>query len=980
MATETTSGIPMETSKHLILARRRIWIAVMSIITVALAVSLLELVYTPVSLYRGWATYTSENSGLAGDTVNALTIDRQSRVWVGTYSGVSVFTSDSTWTTYTGKNSGLSNDDVEALAVDGEGQIWVGTYYGGLSLFDPAKGSWTTYTSENSKLSFDFVDSLAVDNQGQMWIGTNCSGSCGALDVVSPGGRWEEYSEVNSYLANYQVNALTVDKQGRIWAGTMSGLNMIATDGTWTTYAVYNSGLANDYVYALAVDGDGRVWVGTSGGGLSVFDPNKGSWKTYTHANSGLAYDDVSALVIDQEGQVWVGTDYGLSVFAQDGMWITYTPGNSTLLGGINALGIDDQGRVWAGGNGLSVFDGHTALPAKVLKQKITVKMAINWNAVTLLGLLLILPAALITKRFAPWAIWFVVTTVGCTVLWVSDLIFADLIVNNYDYQFIIGGFGYVLLTIVGGSLLGLVQWLVLRRWIKRAGWWIAASIATWLLCGFSLFIPRDSGIIAHLVIGAIIGGLAGLPQWLVLNFSTRKAAWWILATAIGWALFTTIGLALVNVLDIAVIAAGAAIASSMTGIALVWLFAQETKEADISPGGVHTPEEAAQILESNPIPDQPNQAHLRRGPRWAAWALVWTVLFALPWLYAGWILFGSVGIPETKIPLNQPVSDFRDKSPTWSPDGRQIAFVSDRESIMRDEVYNMNADGSELTKLTIFGDYLTRAIWSPDGRKIAFFNRKDFYVLDIEQALQDTNVSGITRFAPKIDPCEVAWSPDSQHIVNASCHYPEGEIIVVNPDGSRFTNISNTAGVPGGGPTWSPDGQMIAFWSGRDGNKEIYIMKPDGSGVTNLTHNAADDYNPAWSPDGRQIAFVSSRNDKNEIYVMNADGSEARKLTETSGLGPGPNNAVLAWSPDGQLIAFVIGKIDSPSSQVLELYVTQVNSSMVKKLVDIKPPFYEHETNLAWSSDSRKIAFASDNRIYVIDADGNNLRKLSQP
>jgi len=75
--------------------------------------------------------------------------------------------------------------------------------------------------------------------------------------------------------------------------------------------------------------------------------------------------------------------------------------------------------------------------------------------------------------------------------------------------------------------------------------------------------------------------------------------------------------------------------------------------------------------------------------------------------------------------------------------------------------------------------------------------------------------------------------------------------------------------------PSWSPDGKKIAFDSYRDGNGEIYVMNADGSGQINLTNNPADDGITSWSPDGKMIAFVSGRDGNDEIYVLNINAQE---------------------------------------------------------------------------------------------------------
>ena len=94
-------------------------------------------------------------------------------------------------------------------------------------------------------------------------------------------------------------------------------------------------------------------------------------------------------------------------------------------------------------------------------------------------------------------------------------------------------------------------------------------------------------------------------------------------------------------------------------------------------------------------------------------------------------------------------------------------------------------------------------------------------------------------------------------------------------------------------GASWSPDGKKIAFHSDRDGNGEIYVMNADGSEQRNLTKNAANDSSPSWSPDGKKTAFESMKDENYEIHIMNADGSEQKNLTNSPA-----SDRQLSWSP----------------------------------------------------------------------------------
>ena len=219
------------------------------------------------------------------------------------------------------------------------------------------------------------------------------------------------------------------------------------------------------------------------------------------------------------------------------------------------------------------------------------------------------------------------------------------------------------------------------------------------------------------------------------------------------------------------------------------------------------------------------------------------------------------------------------DDNPTWSPDGRRIAFLRVTGSYRHHgyHLYAVNADGSGLRNLgriaatAYFSGHL---VWSPDGRTIY-----------VGRYLISTDGSG-ARKLPYI-PWTAVWSPNGRQIAFVG-NRPRGgpcpckdnsDIYVMNADGSGTRRLTHHAGY-NAEPAWSPDGRKIAFRSTRDGNREIYVMNADGSKQRNLTRNPAKDVRPSWSPDGRRIAFVSDRDGRLEAHVMNADGSGQRSLT----------------------------------------------------------------------------------------------------
>jgi Tol biopolymer transport system component len=228
------------------------------------------------------------------------------------------------------------------------------------------------------------------------------------------------------------------------------------------------------------------------------------------------------------------------------------------------------------------------------------------------------------------------------------------------------------------------------------------------------------------------------------------------------------------------------------------------------------------------------------------------------------------------------------------APHGR-IAFGSDRDG--DGEIYAMNADGTNLTKLTNNEVWDGQPAWSPDGSKIAFGSERDgndeIYVMNAD----GTNVIRLTN-DPEWD-FGAAWSPDGAKIAFDSIRDGDYDIYVVNADGSGLTNLTMDS-ANNWGAAWSPDGAKIAFGSDRDGAAEVYVMNADGSEQTRLTNNPAWERGPEWSPDGSKIVFHSERDGNMEIYVMNADGTAQTRLTDSPGYDGWPS-----WSPDGSHIAF---------------------------------------------------------------------------
>ena len=246
------------------------------------------------------------------------------------------------------------------------------------------------------------------------------------------------------------------------------------------------------------------------------------------------------------------------------------------------------------------------------------------------------------------------------------------------------------------------------------------------------------------------------------------------------------------------------------------------------------------------------------------------------------------------------------DDSPAWSPDGTKIAFFSRRDGFDK-ELYVMNADGTHQTRLTFgargvffYPSFLPNVTWSPDGAKLAFGGFVGIVGNRVQISVINADGSNLTRLTdhPSYN-FEPAWSPDGTKIAFASDReggYPNFKIYVMRADGSNPTKLTNLG--LDTNPAWSPDGAKIAFT--RFGGTiadiflggEIFVMNADGSNQTSLTNGVG--ITPAWSPDGAKLAFsksvVFSEGDEGGLFVMNADGSNQMRLIRS------PQNGGPTW------------------------------------------------------------------------------------
>jgi len=207
---------------------------------------------------------------------------------------------------------------------------------------------------------------------------------------------------------------------------------------------------------------------------------------------------------------------------------------------------------------------------------------------------------------------------------------------------------------------------------------------------------------------------------------------------------------------------------------------------------------------------------------------------------------------------------------PAWSPDDKQIVFASNRDEGGSANLYVVDADGSNLRRLTRHTGFDYTPDWSPDGERIAFMSTRDgspdVYVMDSG----GSNVTRLTEGEENL--CCPDWSPDGVRIA----FHAAGHIQVMNADGGNRLSLGR-----GGLPRWSPDGERIAFVRAF----QVHVMQADGSDVRKVTDVQGRAVYPVWSPDGNGIAFTFLPEGEDfaaaEVCVVNLDGTGIECLTD---------------------------------------------------------------------------------------------------
>src|SRR5580658_5878096 len=332
--------------------------------------------------------------------------------------------------------------------------------------------------------------------------------------------------------------------------------------------------------------------------------------------------------------------------------------------------------------------------------------------------------------------------------------------------------------------------------------------------------------------------------------------------------------------------------------------------------------------------------------------------------------------------------------SPEISPDGKRVVYEVSRtnweDNAFERDLWIADAATGDGHQLTASKKSSTNASWSPDGKWIAFLSdrpgqisaspegKKQIYVIaaDGGEARQLTKVeTGVNIFAWSPDSKKMAFSsddPEPKAMKDRKEKYGEYEVVHADYTMAHLWTMEipmdDTASIPApkrltegrtftvGEFAWSPDGTRIAFSAQRDPDlistetADIYVVEVGDGKVKKIVNTPGPDRNPQWSPDGKQIAYETSAGSKYFFYtnmkiaVVDAGGGAPRVLTDAFDEDPG----LIGWAPDGIYFA-------AEQKTYAHLFRLNPETKAVEKL---SAPDHLAAFSFSFSKDYKQVAF----------------------
>src|SRR5262245_49734784 len=254
-----------------------------------------------------------------------------------------------------------------------------------------------------------------------------------------------------------------------------------------------------------------------------------------------------------------------------------------------------------------------------------------------------------------------------------------------------------------------------------------------------------------------------------------------------------------------------------------------------------------------------------------------------------------------------------RSLAPVWTPDGRDIVFVSGPQH--RFGLWRMPAAGNRKPESLPFPTERAGfpAISNQRQRLAYLHNSFDVNIWKLEVPVRSQQILPVSLISSTRVDHTPQYSPDGKRIAFSSYSSGSPEIWVCNSDGSDLVQLTSLNAVSTTGPSWSPDGRRIVFLSNTTGSSDLFVISPDGGKPKQLTDSPGQDTSARFSRDGKWIYFSSDRSGEAKIWKMPAEGGVALPVSRMPGRVP-------YESPDGEVVYYLAGS--EPNRQLRQISI----------------------------------------------------------
>ncbi|MDJ0832210.1 MAG: Tol-Pal system beta propeller repeat protein TolB [Gammaproteobacteria bacterium] len=228
---------------------------------------------------------------------------------------------------------------------------------------------------------------------------------------------------------------------------------------------------------------------------------------------------------------------------------------------------------------------------------------------------------------------------------------------------------------------------------------------------------------------------------------------------------------------------------------------------------------------------------------------------------------------PQTVLESDEPLM-----SPSWSPDGQSLAYVSFENK--RPEIFIQHLSTAKRSKISGFKGINGAPNWSPDGKRLALVLSKDrspdIYTMEVATK----RLTRLTRHRA-IDT-EPVWTPDGNSIIFTSDRSGGPQLYEISISGGQPKRLT-FEGSYNSAADLSPDGKNIVMVYGDRGRYQIAQLQRESGNLITLTDNTLDE-SPSFSPNGRMVLYASTQGNKGVLYMVSLDGRSKYKLSDQAG------------------------------------------------------------------------------------------------